>query len=213
MSLGIVATLEEIRSDSEDAASRDMALVVAAKAGSDAAFEELYSRYSHRLFQRILSMTRSREDAEDALQETFLHAYVALNSFEGRSQFATWLTRIAMNSALMTLRRRRRKAEVSFDLPSELEENPLTFEVCDPSMNPEQICDRRQRYHCTLRAVHGLHPKLRTILSIWLKEDCSVNEIAHDLNISVATAKSRLHRARKQLNSKSAFKVRARSSG
>jgi RNA polymerase sigma-70 factor (ECF subfamily) len=213
MSLGSVATLDGIRSNNEDASSRDMALVVAARSGSNAAFEELYSLYSHRLFQRILSMTRNREDAEDALQETFLHAYVALNSFEGRSQFATWLTRIAMNSALMTLRRRRRKAEVSFDLPSELEENPVTFEVCDPAMNPEQICDRRQRYHCTLRAVHKLHPKLRTVLSIRLKQECSMDEIARSLDVPVATVKSRLHRARKQLNLKSGFKVKERRSG
>lgn len=213
MSLATFATLDGINCDDEDAASRDMELVLAARAGSSAAFEELQGRYSRRLFQRIFSMTRNREDAEDALQDTFLHAYMALHSFEGRSQFATWLTKIAINSALMTLRRRRRKAEVSFDLSSESEENPLTFEVCDPALNPEQICDRRQQYYCMLRAVQELHPKLRATILISMKQECSMNEIARSLDVPVTTVKSRLHRARKQLNSTSGLRVRRRFTG
>ena len=103
----------------EGAANRDLELVAAAKGGSSAAFEELQSRYSRRLFRRIQLITKNHEDAEDALQETFLHAYLALDSFEGRSQFASWLTRIAINSALMVLRRRRTRAEVPFEPPSD----------------------------------------------------------------------------------------------
>ena len=99
----------------ENAASRDLELVAAARIGSSAAFQELQSRYSRRLYRRIQSITRNHEDAEDALQETFLRAYLALDSFEGRSQFASWLTRIAINSALMVLRVRRRRAEVSLE--------------------------------------------------------------------------------------------------
>ncbi len=74
----------------EDIGRRDMELVAAARAGSSAAFEELQSLYSHRLYKRIVSLTRNHGDAEDALQDTFLRAYVALNSFEGRSQFVSW---------------------------------------------------------------------------------------------------------------------------
>ena len=117
------------RHRSEDIVSEDMELAAAARAGSNAAFEELQNRYSSRLCRRILSITRNREDAEDALQETFPRAYTALHSFQGRAQFATWITKIATNSALMVLRRHRRLAEVPFDLPSESEENSLSFEV------------------------------------------------------------------------------------
>ena len=99
----------------QDAPGRDLELVAAVRAGSNAAFEELESRYSHRLYRRIQSITRNHEDAQDALQETFLRAYLALDSFEGRSQFGSWLTRIAINSALMVLRKRRSRAEVSFE--------------------------------------------------------------------------------------------------
>ncbi|HEY1903017.1 MAG TPA: sigma-70 family RNA polymerase sigma factor [Terracidiphilus sp.] len=103
----------------EDAASQDLELVAAVRAGSNAAFEELRNRYSGRLYRRIRSITRNHEDAEDALQETFLRAYLALDLFEGISQFASWLTRIAINSAPMVLRRRRSRAEVSYESPLE----------------------------------------------------------------------------------------------
>jgi RNA polymerase sigma-70 factor, ECF subfamily len=189
----------------EDVAQRDMELVAAARAGSSAAFEELQNRHSQHLYKRIFSMTRNREDAEDALQDTFLRAYVSLNSFEGRSQFASWLTRIAINSALMTLRKRRRRAEVSIDLPSDSEEHTPLFDVRDTALNPEQICDRRQRCYCALRAIHKLHPKLRTALSIWMKQECSMKEVARTLGLSVAAVKARVHRARKRLNCAAGF--------
>src|ERR1700733_10328562 len=112
----------------EDAASRDLELVAAARAGSNAAFEEIQSHYSRRLYRRIQSITKNHEDSEDALQDTFLRAYLALDSFEGRSQFASWLTRIAINSALMVLRRRRTRAEVSYEPPLESGETAPTID-------------------------------------------------------------------------------------
>ncbi len=205
-SFPMAATKQEI-------AQRDMKLVAAARAGSSSAFEELQALYSHSLYKRIFSMTRNREDAEDALQETFLHAYVALNTFEGRSQFASWLTSIAINSALMTLRKRRRRAEISFDLPSETEVHSPTFDVCDTALNPEQICDQRQRCYCALRAVHKLHPRLRTALSMWMKQESSIREVARTLDLSEAAVKARLHRARKRLITTIGFTDPQRNSG
>ena len=82
-------------------------LVAAARAGSSAAFAELREMYAQRVFRKLLTMTKNREDAEDALQDTFLRAYMALHTFEERSSFYTWVMRIAINSALMILRRRR----------------------------------------------------------------------------------------------------------
>ena len=148
--------------DHENAASRDLELVAAARAGSNAAFEELQSRYSRRLYRRIQSITRNHEDAEDALQETFLRAYLALDSFEGRSQFASWLMRIAINSALMVLRRRRSRSEVSFEPSSESGEPAQTIDVPETALNPEQLYDLRQRSDCALRAIRKLDINLRT---------------------------------------------------
>jgi len=197
----------------EDAASRDLELVAAARAGSNAAFEELQSRYSRRLYRRIQSITRNHEDAEDALQETFLRAYLALDSFEGRSQFASWLTRIAINSALMVLRRRRSRAEVSFESSSESGESALTIEVRGNTLNPEQLYDLRQRSHCALRAIGKLKINLRTPMTTWIEQECSMKEVARTLGLSLAAVKSRFCRARKQLSCSAAFKERVPNAG
>jgi RNA polymerase sigma-70 factor, ECF subfamily len=189
----------------EGTASRDVELVAAAKFGSSAAFEELRSRYSRRLYRRIQSITRNHEDSEDALQETFLRAYLALDSFEGRSQFASWLTRIAINSALMVLRRRRRRAEVSLDPPSESGEPAVVIDVRDTALNPEQLYDQRQRCYCALHAMSKLDNNLRTPMTIWIERECSIREVARTLDLSVTAVKSRLHRARKRLARSRAF--------
>lgn len=197
----------------QDTAGRDLELVAAARAGSTAAFEELQNRYSRRLYRRIQSITRNHEDAEDALQETFLHAYLALNSFEGRSQFSSWLTRIAINSALMVLRRRHRRAEVSFEAPSELPEDTQTIDFRDRALNPEQLYDVRQRTHCALRAISKLSISLRSPMATWIDQECSAKEVARTLDLSLAAVKARLHRARKQLTCSTAFKECVPNSG
>ncbi len=194
--------------DEEDPTSRDLELVIAARAGSNAAFEELQRRYSRRLYRRIQLITRNHEDAEDALQETFLRAYLALDSFEGRSQFATWLTRIAINSALMVVRRRRNRAEVSFEPSSESGEPPQTIDVPDSTLNPEQLYDLRQRSESVLRAIGELNFNLRTPMKTWIEQECSMKEVARSLDLSLPAVKSRLCRARKHLTCSLAFKAR-----
>ena len=183
----------------EGAARRDEALVTAARFGSGAAFEQLQRLYSKRLYKRILSITRNREDAEDALQDTFLRAFVAIDSFEGRCQFSSWLTRIAINSALMTIRRRRTRSEVSFQQTSEAGEENVSFDVRDTAMNPEEICDLKHRYNAMLNAIERLDSKSRTVMGIRVAQESSMKEIAHTLDVSLATVKARLHRARKRL--------------
>lgn len=191
----------------EDAASRDSELVAAARAGSNAAFEELQSRHSRRLYRRIQSITRNHEDAEDALQETFLRAYLALDSFEGRSQFASWLTRIAINSALMVLRRRRTQAEVSFE-PSSGSGKSALADVRDTALNPEQLYELRQRSDCALRAIGELNISLCAPMTTWIEQEGSMKEVARTLDLSLAAVKARLCRARKQLRCPTAFKER-----
>jgi RNA polymerase sigma-70 factor, ECF subfamily len=123
-------------------------LIAAARSGSSAAFAELREIYARRVYRKLLTMTKNREDAEDALQDTFLQAYKALHTFEERSSFYTWVTKIAINSALMILRRRRMRSEVSFDSPSETEEGISGFEFKDTGPSPEYICVHRQSYAC-----------------------------------------------------------------
>ncbi len=175
--------------------------------------EQLRNRHSRRLYRRIHSITRNHEDAEDALQDTFLRAYVALDSFEGRSQFASWLTRIAINSALMVLRGRRKRAEVSFEAPWGLPEDAQAFDVQDGALNPEQLDDLRQRSTCALRAISRLDVKLRYPMATWIERECSVKEVAQTFDLSLPAAKARLHRARKKLTRSTAFKERVANAG
>jgi RNA polymerase sigma-70 factor, ECF subfamily len=184
------------------AAQRDEELVSAAKAGSDDAFAELQNLYAQRLYNRIIRITKQHEDAEDALQDTFLRVHLALCSFEGRSSFYSWVTRIAINSALMVLRKRRARPEVSFGLPLDGADDLSHFEVKDSSPNPEQIYDERQQWVRMLRSIQNLQPKLQGTIQIRMSSGGSMKEIARTLGISVASVKSRLYRARARLGSK-----------
>jgi RNA polymerase sigma-70 factor, ECF subfamily len=183
----------------QEPTARDEELLLAAKAGSHAAFEELQRTYSNRLYKRIVSITRNREDAEDALQDTFFRAYRALPLFEGRSKFSSWLTKIAINSALMAIRKRRARPETSFEQQPGAEDDSSYFDVRDSALNPEQICDQNQRSQAILLAIQRLGPKLRTPIGIWMSREHSMEDLAQHLGISLAAVKARLHRARKRL--------------
>lgn len=178
-------------------------LVSAAQAGSSAAFAELRDIYWQRIFRQLLTITKNREDAEDALQDAFLRAYLALHSFEGRSSFYSWLTRIAINSALMVLRKRRNRLEISFDHPSEAEEESSVLQVKDAAPSPEQICAHRQRCARLLRSIGKLQPRLRQVIELQMRQSCSIKEIALELDITEAAVKSRLLRARARLTASS----------
>jgi RNA polymerase sigma-70 factor (ECF subfamily) len=175
-------------------------IVAAAQAGSPAAFEKLHSLYSGRLYQTILSITRNPHDAEEALQDTFLRAHLAIKKFEGKSKIYSWLTRIAINSALMILRKRRVRPEVLFDPQPDVRCEAITFEVRDSAPNPEELCILHQHQHRTLRAIRHLSPHLRVPLRMRLTRGWSIREISRALNISEAAVKSRLYRARLRLS-------------
>ena len=197
--------IEVASRDNESLQSKN--LVAAARSGSSAAFAELREIYAPRVYRKLVTMTRNREDAEDALQDTFLRVYMALHTFEERSSFYTWVTRIAINSALMILRRRRTRSEVSFDSPSETEEATSGFEFKDTGPSPEHICVHRQRYACMLRSIWKLQPRLRQVIDMQMMDNCSIREIAQALEISEAAVKSRLGRARARLASSHAGRI------
>jgi RNA polymerase sigma-70 factor, ECF subfamily len=164
------------------------------------AFAQLHAIYSRRLFRTILRITKSREDAEDALQDTFLRAHLAFETFEGRSSIYSWLTRIAVNSALMILRKRRTHPEELFNPQPNDRSKTFSFEVRDSRPNPEEACDLRERQLRILRAICRLDPILRPPLRMQVIHGWSVSEISRALNISKAAVKSRLYRGRKSLS-------------
>jgi RNA polymerase sigma-70 factor (ECF subfamily) len=193
-----------IGSVDESAAERDIPLATAEEAGLPEGFAQLHAAYARRLFQTILRITRRREDAEDALQETFLRAHLAFENFEGRSSIYSWLTRIAVNSALMILRKRRTHPEELFDPQPNDRSETFSFEVQDSRPNPEETCDLRERHLKVLRAICRLDPILRPALRMQVMHGWSVSEISQALNISTTAVKSRLYRGRKALSAKCA---------
>jgi RNA polymerase sigma factor (sigma-70 family) len=175
--------------------SGDETLVAAARSGEHMAFSELWNRHSKKVFNTMYRITRNRQDAEDALQDAFLKAFVHLKNFDGRSSFSTWLTRIAINSALMILRRKRAHPEISMDggVDGDAWQH---WEVADRRVNTEEHYARSERERHLKRAIHRLRPALRTIVEIQQVQDGSIKEIADIAGISVAATKSRLLRAR-----------------
>ena len=175
-------------------------IMSASPAESHATFEELDAIYSRRLFRTIVRITKSPEDAEDALQDTLLRAYLALGTFEGSSSIYSWLRRIAVNSALMILRKRRARPEVLFGPQPDDRSETISFEVKDSAPNPEEAYDAHERQLKVLRAICLLDPPLRAPIRMQVIHGWSVSEISRALNISKAAAKTRLYRARKRLS-------------
>ena len=145
------------------------------------------------MIQRI---TRNREDTEDAFQDTLLRAHIHLQRFEGRSTFSSWLTRVAINSALQVLRKRR-ASELPMLVPPDDSENWRPWEIADQSETPEAYCERREREELLRSAILRLPSIFREVMELKHARECSTIEIAEALGISVPTAKSRLMRARK----------------
>jgi RNA polymerase sigma-70 factor (ECF subfamily) len=179
----------------------ESALVAAAKAGEVTAFETLVSRYERKIFRLTQNITQNREDAEDAMQEAFLKAYEHLNNFEGNSRFYTWLVRIAVNQALMKLRKRRPN-QISLDEDIETGEDSIPREVEDWGPSPEQRYAQTELSEILSQVIGELDPSFRTVFQLRDIEEMSTEETAETLGLSVPAVKSRLLRARLKLRQK-----------
>ena len=174
-------------------------LVSAAQSGQEWAFVELCFRYSKRILFMLNRITRNREDAEDALQESILKAFVHFGTFNRASAFSTWFTRIAINSALMILRRKRARPETSNDASVDDSVKKFQWEIADRRLNPEDHCIELER-HCRLQAAISRLPKIyRHVLESQRRSEASIKEIAEEAGITVSAAKSRLLRAKETL--------------
>ena len=177
----------------------ELALVEAAKKGDIGAFEELVKRYDRNVFRIAQHITQNREDAEDVVQDAFLKAYGNLAQFQGQSKFYTWLVRIAVNEALMKLRRRRPERTVSLDQDVETDEDTIPREVADWSPNPEQQYNQAELRELLQKTIQGLPAGFRTVFVLRDVEGLSTEETAEALGLSIPAVKSRLLRARLQL--------------
>jgi RNA polymerase sigma-70 factor (ECF subfamily) len=177
----------------------ELELVTNARKGDAASFSTLLRRYEGKIFRLAMNITQNREDAEDVLQEAFLKAYEHLDQFQGNSRFYTWVVRIAVNQALMKLRKRRSDRAVSLDEQIDTGEDTVIREIAAWDPDPEQQYSQEELHTILSSAIDDLAPIYRTVFTLRDVDGLSTEETAEALELSVPAVKSRLLRARLQL--------------
>ena len=174
----------------------DRKLIELAQEGNEESFSELVRRYQSKVFSMALNFTRDRETADDLSQEIFLKAYLALPKFRFKSEFGTWLYRVALNHVRDFLRKKGRIKEVSLEEIGEIS-------VSDEGIEKREKEREEERTKRLLRAsVETLPPKYRIVLTLRDIQGLAYDEISRVLKVSPGTVDSRLHRARKMLRKK-----------
>jgi RNA polymerase sigma-70 factor, ECF subfamily len=180
-------------------AEEDAVPVAAAKTGDTRAFELLVERHERRIFSLAQRMTRNREDAEDVVQQSFQKAFIHLKKFQGESLFSTWLTRIAINEALMLLRRKRGSREVPISESTTEDETALPLDFPDSGPNPEDSCLQREQERILSAAVNELTPGMREAIELRELGELSTGETAQVMGLSVGAVKARVFHGRRKL--------------
>ena len=191
----------EMVAEREQNKARDEQLVTAAIRGSDAAFGMLFERYERRMFHLALKLLRNREDAEDAVQQAFQGAFVHLKSFQGQARFSTWLTRIAINEALMMLRKRRPN-QLSLTGNAVIEEENVSLDIEDEAETPEELCQQQELRSLLNDTIGELRPKLRKVVQMHELGELTTENTAAALGLATGTVKARTFRARRVLRGK-----------
>ena len=178
----------------------EAALVLAAKSGDGRAFEILVERHRQRILAVVRHFTHIREDAEDIVQQSLQKAFFHLHRFQGKSRFSTWLTRIAINEALMFLRRGRRLREVSIDDLCGNEGTALGLKILDSRADPETSFLQGERRRVLWAAMNRLTPGIRKAIELRDLGELSMEEAARVMGLSVAAVKGRVFHGRKKLH-------------
>jgi RNA polymerase sigma-70 factor, ECF subfamily len=203
MPIELTSAIDEANAISSPAvrlfAEEDALLVAAAKARDTRAFELLVERHERKIFLMVQRMTRNREDAEDVVQQSFQKAFVHLKKFQGKSLFCTWLTRIAINEALMLMRRKRGVHEVPIEESSTKTDSGLPLYFRDPAPNPEDSCLDREQEQILSAALNKLGPGIRRAIELRDLGELSIGETALVMGLSVTAVKCRVFRGRRKL--------------
>lgn len=177
----------------DDSAVADAQLIGRTLAGEPAAFGELVLRYQDRLYNSLLRLLGSAEDARDAVQDAFVQAFVKLDTFRGSSAFYTWLYRIAFNTAMSHARRQRPTRSL------DEERTDRGREPVDMQPPPEARLDMSERATLVQRALAELCAEHREVIVLRELDGCKYEQIAEILELPVGTVRSRLFRARLEL--------------
>jgi RNA polymerase sigma-70 factor, ECF subfamily len=173
-----------------------------AQEGDVRAFEQLFQQYHRGIYNAIYQMTRNEADAADLTQEVFVRAYRALPRLQTPEAFTSWLYRIAVNLSRNWLRDRGRVRIESLELPGDDGEEGNTREIADPTGDPSVLVQTQDLQERVQKAVAGLSPDHRTVVTLHHLQGMPVEEIARVMDCSIGTVKSRLSRARDHLKRK-----------
>lgn len=206
-----LASAQEIRKQSPDVPTKlragvhcrfvddpDAALVRALRAGEAVAFDVLVKRHERRLLHVAMTITKNREDAEDAVQDSFINVFKHVDSFRGNSRFLSWLTRITINQALTTMRAKPRQTK-SLDEDWEHQDGVTTWEISSPRYTPEELCSQREFERLLFGLTTGMKEASRRVLELRAVEDLPEEGIAQIMGLSLSAAKTHLFRARRDL--------------
>jgi RNA polymerase sigma-70 factor (ECF subfamily) len=194
--VGTAVGVADARVGSEDS---DLRLVERVKAGDQAAYSSLVHKYKGRIYSVIYNMTSNREDANDLAQETFIKAFRSLDRFRGRSQFFTWLYRIAVNATLSHLKKNRLRHFFNYEDLQEETANAEWLEAMTSASRSDRPVFLRELQEKLNEALQQLSPKHRAVVVLFEVEGMSHEEIAEILKVSTGTVRSRLHYAKQQL--------------
>ncbi len=174
----------------------DEMLVAQFKSGSQKAFDELMKRYERRIFGYLLRSVRNYEDAEELTLEVFFKAYRALNSWEPKAKFSTWLYTIASNLSIDYHRSKSRKPVFILEDEDVIEKRLVATDI---SSNPEKHLEDKERGRIIREAVDELSSKQKAVFMLTRYEGLQIKEVAETLGLAEGTVKIHLHRAMKKL--------------
>jgi len=177
----------------------DEELVALAQKKEPGAFEELMRRNSSSSYRLALSILKDTQDAEDEVQNSYFTAWKAIERFRGDSKFTTWMSRIVTNQCLMRLRKLRRARVVSMDDDTDERDGALPMQLADPTDSPEVAWGNTELGVAVRREIAKLPPILRDVLVLRDVKSLPTADVARELGITDAAAKSRVLRARAEL--------------
>jgi RNA polymerase sigma-70 factor, ECF subfamily len=206
-----MATMTQGKTSPNDASSSETrSLVASARVGDREAFNVLASTHRNRILSVARRMLKSLEDAEDVTQQTLMKAFVNIADFKGSCAFSTWVTRIAINEALMWRRRLRTHPEVSLSGSSEFHKPGTVPEAPDQRPDPEQSYAMKESHRILRAAIKHLKPALRGALEIRDLNEGSIKDLTLAQGTTIGSAKSRLFRGRRLLRARLTYVIHDR---
>lgn len=188
-----------VASSPSESSEHDRLLVERALEGKEAAYQELMEKYRKALYHHISRMVKDRQEVDDLVQETFIKAFSALDTYATQYAFSTWLYKIATNHAIDYMRKKKLQT-FSIDKPVRTKEGELEYEVPDTTYRPDRHIVEDQRRQLIQEAIDSLPPKYHRVIVMRHQQEKSYEEIATELDLPLGTIKAHIFRARELLN-------------